>query len=46
MGDPDRERAGRRIHVAGPYLIIYRETSDGIAVLRYIHGRRNLRRAP
>lgn len=45
IGRPDPERAGRRIFLVGSYLIIYRETSHGIEVLRYVHGRRDLRRA-
>lgn len=28
----------------GSYLVLYRETEDGIEVVRYIHGRRDIRR--
>ena len=37
------ERRWVRLFPVGNYLIIYRETSEGIEVLRYIHGRRDLR---
>ena len=33
-----------RLFPFGPYLILYRETSEGITVLRYYHGRRDPRR--
>ena len=44
IGRPDPKRPGRRVFSVGDYLIIYRETPDGIEVLRYVHGRRDLRR--
>lgn len=44
IGTPDPERPGRRIHVVGSYLIQYRETPDGVVVLRSFHGRRDRRR--
>lgn len=43
IGSPyPRRRA--RLYPVGSYLILYRETSKGIEVLRYVHGRRDLRR--
>jgi toxin ParE1/3/4 len=35
--------AGVRHFPVGKYLILYREPSDGIEVVRYIHGMRQLR---
>jgi toxin ParE1/3/4 len=37
--------AGIRFTVVKPYLIFYRPGSDGVEILRVIHGARNLRRA-
>lgn len=37
------EQTGRRIFVVGNYLILYRETPDGVTILRYFHGRRDRR---
>lgn len=33
-----------RLFPVGNYLIVYRETPDGIEVVRYLHGRRDVRR--
>lgn len=38
------ERSGRRIFVVRNYLILNRETRDGVTILRYFHGRRDRRR--
>lgn len=44
IGRPHPTRAGLRVFGIGEYLILYRETPDGIEVLRYLHGRRDLAR--
>ncbi|WP_375460119.1 type II toxin-antitoxin system RelE/ParE family toxin [uncultured Enterovirga sp.] len=42
LGRTWRPMGQRRIYPVRDYLILYRETADGILVLRYIHGRRDL----
>ena len=44
IGTIDSRKPDRRIHPVGNYLILYREDPDGITVLRYLHGHRDLRR--
>lgn len=41
---PAREEIGRGMRhlVAGPYIILYRVESEGIRVVRVLHGRRRL----
>lgn len=35
---------GVRSFRVGSYLVLYRETENGIEVVRYLHGRRDIRR--
>lgn len=44
MGRPRRDvpRPDLRAFVVRPYIIFYRELSDGIEVVRIVHGRRNM----
>ena len=44
IGHPHPTRTELRVLNVGEYLILYRETPDGIEVLRYLHGRRDLGR--
>jgi toxin ParE1/3/4 len=38
-------REGMRRWPVGQYLILYRELSDGVEVVRVVHGKRDLKRA-
>lgn len=42
IGRPHPTRRELRLFRVGEYLILYREVPDGIEVLRYLHGRRDL----
>lgn len=44
IGRPHPIRRELRSFHVGKYLILYRELPDGIEVLRYVHGRRDLGR--
>lgn len=44
IGRPHPTRVDLRVFGVGEYLILYRELPDGIEVLRYVHGRRDLGR--
>ncbi len=44
IGRAHPTRAEIRVFGVGEYLILYREMPDGIEVLRYLHGRRDLAR--
>jgi toxin ParE1/3/4 len=40
----DHIREGMRIWTVGTYLVLYRVETDGVEVIRVVHGRRNLSR--
>ncbi len=45
IGAPrDQIRLGMRLWTVGQYLVLYRVETDGIFVVRIVHGRRDLRK--